>query len=126
VLDAISPFFIVRDVLRSIAFYRDKLGFEVVFLNSTSDPFFAILKRGGAQLLVKAPDASVVPLPNCERHPLARWDAFVDTSDPDALASELQRRNVDMHVPSENEEDGLRGFQVRDPDGYVLYFGCPV
>ena len=31
-LGYIAPFFIVRDVMPSIAFYRDRLGFEVMFL----------------------------------------------------------------------------------------------
>ena len=69
ITDAISPFFIVSSVERTVAFYRDKLGFEA--------------------------------LPNSKRHPWARWDAFEDT------------------------HDGLRGFEITDPDGYVLFFGRP-
>jgi hypothetical protein len=58
-LTLISPFFIVRDIAPSIAFYRDALGFH-------------------------------------------------------------------MHVPlGDNTNDGLRGFELRDPDGYVLFFGRP-
>jgi catechol 2,3-dioxygenase-like lactoylglutathione lyase family enzyme len=41
-LDGISPSFIVSDIEQSIAFYRDKLGFETRFLQpekETSPPF---------------------------------------------------------------------------------------
>jgi uncharacterized glyoxalase superfamily protein PhnB len=55
---------------------------------------------------------------------MVRWDAFVEADDPDALMRELQARGVECSVPAENEGDGLRGFQVEDPDGYVVYFGC--
>ena len=36
-LGYIAPFFIVRDVMPSIAFYRDRLGFEVMFLGPDDD-----------------------------------------------------------------------------------------
>ena len=32
-LGYVAPFFIVRDVMPSLAFYRDRLGFEVTFLS---------------------------------------------------------------------------------------------
>jgi catechol 2,3-dioxygenase-like lactoylglutathione lyase family enzyme len=37
----ISPFFIVSDVDRAVAFYRDKLGFETTF-QQPRGPFFGI------------------------------------------------------------------------------------
>ncbi|HEY1750593.1 MAG TPA: VOC family protein [Caulobacteraceae bacterium] len=123
VLDAISPFFIVGDVGRSIAFYRQRLGFAPVFQEPGERPFFAILRRDGAQLFVKS-DA-VEPAPNPSRHPAMRWDAFVHTADPDALAAELAERGAAFSAPLQDTHDGLRGFEVRDPDGYVLFFGRP-
>ena len=80
---AISPFFIVSNVNQTIAFYRDKLGFETRFQEPDRNPFFAIVGRDGAQLLVK-----------------------------------FSKPLMDTH-------DGLRGFEICDPDGYVLFFGRP-
>jgi catechol 2,3-dioxygenase-like lactoylglutathione lyase family enzyme len=51
---AISPFLIVSDVDRTIAFYRDKLGFETRFQQPDRNPFFAIVGRDGAQILIKS------------------------------------------------------------------------
>src|ERR1700676_886502 len=68
----ISPFFIVSNVDRTIAFYRDKLGFEMRFSEPDLAPFFAIIGRDGAQILVKS-DKDVSPLPNPKRHPSMRW-----------------------------------------------------
>lgn len=68
----ISPFFIVSNVDQTIAFYRDKLGFETRYQEPARNPFFAILGRGGAQLFVKS-DRNVAPLPNPKRHPSMRW-----------------------------------------------------
>ena len=124
-LDFVAPFFIVRDVLPSIAFYKDRLGFEVLFLGPADDPYYAMLKRDGVYLMVKAITPDVMPTPNPSRHHWARWDAYVSTADPDALADEFASRGVSFHEPLGNNSDNLRGFEVKDPDGYVLYFGRP-
>jgi catechol 2,3-dioxygenase-like lactoylglutathione lyase family enzyme len=121
---AISPFFIVSNVGRTIAFYRDKLGFETTFQEPDQDPFFAIMRRDGAQLLVKS-DGNVAPLPNPKRHPSMRWDAFVYAPAPDALAAEFADRGAALSAPLVDTHDGLRGFELTDPDGYVLFFGRP-
>jgi catechol 2,3-dioxygenase-like lactoylglutathione lyase family enzyme len=125
-LTSITPCFIVRDVMPSIAFYRDLLGFEMTFLAPEEDPFFAILKRDGVRIMIKAIVPDVQATPNPSRHPWARWDAFVHVADPDALADEFISRGVVLHEPLGDNEDRLRGFEVKDVDGYVLYFGRPV
>ena len=120
----ISPFFIVSNVDQTIAFYRDNLGFETRFKQPSHNPFFAILGRGGAQLFVKS-DESVSPQPNPTRHPAMRWDAFVYAPDPDALATEFAALGATFSVALKDTHDGLRGFEIRDPDGYVIFFGRP-
>jgi len=121
---AISPFFIVSDVDHTIAFYREKLGFETMFQEPDRNPFFAIIRRDGAQLFLKS-DESVTPLPNPKRHPSMRWDAYVYAPDPDALAAEFVDHGAAFSAPLEDTHDGLRGFELTDPDGYVLFFGRP-
>ena len=119
----IAPFFIVSNVDRTFAFYREKLGFEIAFQEPALDPFFGILRRDGVLLFVK--DVGEPPLPNCRRHPSARWDAYVHVRDPDALSAEFAADGVVFSAPLEDTHDGLRGFEVTDLDGYVLFFGRP-
>lgn len=121
---AISPCFIVSDVTQSIEFYRDKLGFEIRFLEPERSPFFAIVGRDGAQLFAKS-NKGTPPLPNHKRHPWMRWDAFVYVQEPDALAAEFAERGAAFSVPLEDTHDGLRGFEISDPDDYLLFFGRP-
>lgn len=123
-LRSIAPFLIVRDAEAAAAFYRDRLGFEVTHLSPQPEPFFAIVARDGVQIFLKA-IADVAPLPNPERHGWARWDAYVDAPDPDALAAEYEGRGVEFREPLAGTGDGLRGFAVGDADGYVLFFGRP-
>ena len=121
---AISPCLIVRDVERSIAFYRDKLGFETRFLQPERDPFFAIIGRDGAQIFLKA-ERGIEPVPNCTRHRHLRLDAFVYAEAPDALAAEFAANGATFSTPLQDTSDGLRGFEIADPDGYILFFGRP-
>jgi catechol 2,3-dioxygenase-like lactoylglutathione lyase family enzyme len=123
----IAPFFIVKDVPTALAFYRDRLGFEITFQGpEPEDTFFGIVKRGAAMIMVKA--VGVDPVPNCTRdigQGLARWDAYLNVPDPDALAAEYSSRGIAFFEPLKNTDDGLRGFAVQDADGYVLFFGRP-
>ena len=123
VIRGISPFFIVRDVPAALSFYCGMLGFEIVYQEPQDEPFFAIVQRDGAMIFVKS--VGVEPLPNCKRDPAARWDAYASVPDPDALAAEFTSRGVIFSKPLQDTHDGLRGFELEDADGYVLFFGHP-
>ena len=122
----IAPFLLVRDVPTALAFYRDRLGFEIMYQGPVSeDIFFGIVHRDGAMIMMKA--IGVEPVPNHTREigqGSAPWDAYMNVPDPDALA-EFASRNVEFLEPVHDNSDDLRGFTVRDADGYVLYFGRP-
>lgn len=126
-ISSIAPFFIVKDVPAALSFYRDRLGFDITFQGpDPDDVFFGIVQRGGAMIMVKA--VGVDPLPNYKRDVKkgwARWDAYLHVPDPDALAGEFLSRNVELSKPVEDDDDGLRGFELKDSDGYVLFFGRP-
>jgi catechol 2,3-dioxygenase-like lactoylglutathione lyase family enzyme len=122
-IGSMCPFFIVRDVPGSIAFYEGKLGFETSHREPAGAPIFAIVQRDGAMLFVKSGQAK--PLPNSMRDPEMRWDAYCYTPDPDALAQEYAGRGVTFSTALKDTTDGLRGFEIADPDGYVLFFGRP-
>ena len=122
-----APLFIVRNVPETLAFYRDRLGFEITFQGpEPADIFFGIVERGNAMFMFKAID--VEPVPNYTYdigHGIARWDAYVHVPDPDALAAEFQSRGVQFFEPLQNNSDNLRGFEIKDVNGYLLYFGRP-
>jgi catechol 2,3-dioxygenase-like lactoylglutathione lyase family enzyme len=126
-ISGIAPFFIVNSVPTALAFYRDRLGFDITFQGPEPDDiFFGIVQRGGAMIMFKA--VGVNPVPNYTRdvkQGIARWDAYVDVQDPDALAAEFSSREVEFFEPLKDTGDGLRGFELKDADGYVLFFGRP-
>jgi len=121
-----SPLFIVRSVPETLVFYRDKLGFDVTFEGPERDDiFFGIVQRGRAMLMFKS--IGVEPIPAHTRdigQGNVRWDAYIYVPAPDALAAEFADR-VEFFEPLKDTHDGLRGFEVKDPNGYILFFGCP-
>lgn len=123
VIGCIAPFFVSRSVATAIAFYRDQLGFDVTCVEPEHAPFFAIVARDNAMLFLK--QGGVDPMPNPTRDPEMRWDAFVYVPEPDALAAEFASRGVSFSVLLGDTDDGLRGFELKDADGYVLFFGRP-
>jgi len=102
---AISPFFIVSNVDQTVAFYRDKLGFETRFQEPDRNPFFAIIGRDGAQLFVKA-DKDVLPLrtpsviPSCAGMPLSMHQT------PMRLAAEFAGHGAAFSEPLKDTHDG--------------------
>jgi catechol 2,3-dioxygenase-like lactoylglutathione lyase family enzyme len=122
-INGISPFFIAQSVPVSLSFYRDLLGFDVTFTEPKDDPFFAIVCRDKAMIMVKS--VGVAPVANHTRDPSARWDAYLNVPDPDALAAEYLSRGIQFSEPLKDTHDGLRGFELKDADGYVLFFGRP-
>lgn len=127
-ITSIAPLFIVKNVPATLAFYRDQLGFEITFQGpEPNDIFSGIVQRGGAMIMFK--EVGVAPVPNYTRdikQGIARWDAYLHVPDPDALAAEFASRNVTFFEPLENNTDNLRGFEIQDVNGYVLYFGRPL
>src|SRR4249919_2481561 len=121
-LVSISPFFIVRDLQSSIAFYRERLGFQLDFDGPEGDVYHAGVSRDGIGIMLKEILPDVLPCPNHTRHPWARWDAYVYTQDPDTLFDEFRQRGVSFVKELSFIDDGLWGFELTDADGYVLAF----
>jgi len=124
-LTYISPSFIVASLKISVAFYVDKLGFEIRYIGPDGDPFWAIVGRDEISIFLKEIAPEIKPIPNHTRHEWARWDANISAADPDTLFEEYSSRGVTFHQPLLNDDDGLRGFEVADADGYILFFGRP-
>ena len=121
-LASISPFFIVKDLQVSIAYYVERLGFQLEFQGPAGDVYYAGVSRDGIGIMLKAILPDVLPQPNHTRHEWARWDAYIYTLDPDALFDEFSQRGASFVKTLSFIDDGLWGFEVTDADGYVLAF----
>lgn len=100
------------DFGRSLAFYKDKLGFDAA---TWGEPVsFAIVQRGTVTLALAA----------AERPAVSRnWAAYVYVADVDALYGELVSHGVAIAEPPETRFYNCREFVVDDPDGHMIAFG---
>ncbi len=121
-LVAITPFFIVKDLQASIAYYIERLGFELAYQGPPDDVYYAGVQRDGISIMLKTIAPDVLPQPNHTRHAWARWDASIYTLDPDALFAEVRQRGASFVKELSFIDDGLWGFEIADADGYVIAF----
>ena len=124
-LTGIFPFFIVERLAPSVAFYVQKLGFIVRYTGPGDGPYWAIIGRDNISIMLKAIAPEIKPIPNHTRHEWAPWDAYIDTGQPDLLYEEYHSKGITFRKPIHNNSDNLRGFEIEDVDGYVLFFGRP-
>ena len=121
-LASISPFFIVKDLKASIAYYIERMGFQLDFQGPDEDVYYGHVSRDGIGVMLKAIPPEVLPSPNHTRHAWARWDACIYTLDPDGLFDEFEQRGVLFVKRLSFIDQSLWGFEVIDADGYVVAF----
>jgi catechol 2,3-dioxygenase-like lactoylglutathione lyase family enzyme len=102
----------VADMAKSLAFYRDKLGFAVSAWGEP--PTFAILQRGTVTIALASADTPAVS---------KNWAAYVYVADADTLFAEFKRHGVVLHDPPTDQPYNCRDFVVDDPDGHMICFG---
>jgi catechol 2,3-dioxygenase-like lactoylglutathione lyase family enzyme len=104
----------VKNVLESMAYYRDKLGFDVAF-EYGKPTYYVGLCSGEVSLHLVA--ASQTPrLPGN-----GAVSIFVD--DVDAVHADLVKRGAKVLKEPKDYDYGLRDFDVADLDGNMIFFG---
>jgi len=106
--------FVVRDVLRSVAHYRDVLGFQVEF-TYREPTFYAGVERGGVLIHLQGAGET-------KRQP-GQGAVNVFVTDVDALYEELKSRGARTLNEPKDYPYGMRDFDVHDLDGNQLCFG---
>jgi uncharacterized glyoxalase superfamily protein PhnB len=122
---AAMPVFRVPDAVAAAKYYCDVLGFEQKFSWGGDPPWYVIVRRDELEIhLTKTGD----PAANIARAsgPATNTDLYVIVRDADALYAELTERGAETFGPPATEAYGMRDFQVRDLNGYVICFGQDV
>jgi uncharacterized glyoxalase superfamily protein PhnB len=113
----IAPQFLVDDLDKAIAYYCDRLGFELDF---KYEAFYAAVKRDGFAIHLK--HAAKLAADRAHRKENEHLDAHIAVSGIRGLFSELQMRGADVIKPLEQRPWACLDFYVEDPDGYILCF----
>jgi catechol 2,3-dioxygenase-like lactoylglutathione lyase family enzyme len=110
---------LVRDISRSLPFYRDVLGAQAVY----SDPDFAVLRHGEVEWMLHADHTYL-------EHPLyAQLSQDVPRGvgaelrlhgrDPDEAEAAARKLGATVLASAQDKPHGLREAFLLDPDGYL-------
>jgi glyoxylase I family protein len=105
----------VKDVSRSVAFYTQRLGFE---LKHQQLPAFANVSLGDTQILLSGPGASGSrPMPDGQQQEPGGWNRVVlRVVDLPEFIAELKKAGLRFRNEMETGPGG-RQIQLEDPDG---------
>ena len=120
-LTGIAPQILVDDLDASVAYYRDKLGFEVDF---SYDSFYAGVSRDGIAIHLKCAPKTVADRAHRKQH--EHLDAHISVLRVGQLHDELRSRGALIAKPLGERPWACIDFYVEHPDGYVLCFSEPI
>ena len=121
----VTPMLNVSNIERSLAFYRDLLGFVVTSDERKIQEWrWAFLKNGGSEIMLSESGGigerqAVIAAESEGRWPMILY--FYPT-DVVALHAELLAAKADVSELRLNFY-GRQEFQLRDPDGHLCWFG---
>ncbi len=122
----VTPNLVVADLDRSLAFYRDVLGFTVVTTVPDQVPFvFAWMQRDTVNVFVNSEASARMKASAGTNGLFITLQAGDVASGVDALfAAVKDRAPVTMELV--DQFYGMREFAIKDPDGYMVIFAQPV
>jgi uncharacterized glyoxalase superfamily protein PhnB len=135
----------VKDMMKSMAFYRDTLGFEVEARWPDNDPpMWANLMLGEQSVMLGASMSPDDPSCSHEMDPAAKayWKSayedyqkgragagvviYLQVDNVDAFHDRVVTKGVKSVGKPTSQFYGIRDFWVQDPDGYRLMFYTPI
>ena len=117
----VSPVLLIADLDRSVAYYRDRLGFDC----EVHGPIVATASRDAATILLARADEPERLVPHWKIVE-NMWNAYIRVNDVEAVYAEVQERGAEIDYTIYDAPWGFREFGVQDPDGHDIAFGQPL
>ena len=116
----IAPLFFTMAIPATLAYYKDKLGFEC--LGTWQDPpVYAMVAREQQTIHFRCAEP---PTANPDKYRDELLDAYLFVEDADALYAEYAGQGVEFTRGLANTPWHSREFVVKDCDGRLLAFGA--
>jgi uncharacterized glyoxalase superfamily protein PhnB len=121
--ESLTPNLVVADIDRSLAFYRDVLGFALLRTVPDDPPLaFAWMTRDGVNIFLNSLEAVRAESPALVERPLGgTLTLYLVLDGIEALYARAQAA-ASLMMPLKTQPYGMREFAIADPDGYVLTF----
>ena len=116
-----APILLVKDVVASANYYRDKVGFKYDRFWG-EPPGFCILYRDGFHLMLKQVEdpSHIVPHYKVVEK---MWNVYFWVNDAESLYNELKKLGAAIDYEICDQPYGCREFGIQDLDGYDIAFG---
>ena len=123
-LKKLTPNLVVANVEKSVAFYRDVLGFTLSATVPEASPYvFAIVQSGGVEVFLNAPEPAIAEYPAFAGRPIGgTLTLYIEVEGIRSLYDALRAR-MRIVTPLEKKFYGVTEFVIEDPDGYLITFG---
>ncbi len=120
-----EPQLLVSDIQRSCEFFREKLGFSLVF-SYGKPPYYVQVGRDGVHLNLRCVERLAIESIVRDREELLSVSMTVATADEiKQLFLEFRSVGVAFHQTLRKQPWGAKTFVVKDPDGNLLLFAGP-
>lgn len=116
-----APILLVKDVVKSADYYRDKVGFSYERFWG-EPPCFCILWRDKFHLMLSQVEDEKAIVPH-HRVVEKMWNVYFWVDDVAALYDDLKQRGVKIDYELCDQPHGCREFGIQDLDGYDIAFG---
>jgi uncharacterized glyoxalase superfamily protein PhnB len=125
-MQSLTPGLTVSDLSRSVAFYRDGLGFTVIssMVAESGNPIWVNLKHGAASLELIIPDPEDPVSPGGSG--ISLYLTVEQETDIDAYYAQVTSAGAPVTTQIADMPWDDRSFTVTDPDGYRIMIGITV
>jgi uncharacterized glyoxalase superfamily protein PhnB len=104
----------VDNAAETAEYYRSTLGFTIERLEG-APPYYGVVGRDGVSIHLSEREDTSKPIERCA--------VYVIVSEVDALYEEYARKGIKLFAPPENQDNGMREFELADMNGHFLTFG---
>ena len=133
-LKKLAPNFAVQDIEKTVAFYRDVLGFKLEMavpedksgveqeLTERKKYIYAMMSRDGVGVMFQRTDSIGEDVPPLKGVPIgASVSFYIEVEDINALYQEMKSK-AEVVKELETVWYGMQEFYVKDCNGYILGF----
>lgn len=117
-ISQVVPVFFSLDIPRTLAYYKDKLGFECLGVWQ-DPPEYAIVARDGHAIHFRCAEP---PRANPDKYGDELLDAYISVENADALYAEYAAKGVEFTRQLGDTPWQAREFVLKDCDGRLLAF----
>ena len=120
-IQSIAPVLLVRDVVASAKYFRDKLGFSYDRFWG-EPPDFCMVRRDGHTIMLSQAPAKTNLLPHW-RIVKQMWNVYIWVENVDAIYTEYKKSGAIIDYELGLKPYGVKEFGVQDLDGHDIAFG---